>query len=115
MKFWTCPVAEHRDRHLVVTVEWHGDTAHCTAPDCVWTSDMTRLVIDRYAQHIEAKHEQAMLEVLAERDQAREAADDLAGMIARLTGVDIGEHSNLNDPWRNALAAAEHHTKAGAP
>jgi hypothetical protein len=43
MRFWVCPVREHRGRNdaqgwPVVTVEWHGDVAHCTAPGCGRTS-----------------------------------------------------------------------------
>ena len=46
-------------------------------------------------------------EVLEERDQHHDRADALAAAIAEITGVEIGEHSNLNDPWENALEAAE--------
>lgn len=43
IQFWTCPVVEHRRRTAasggpVVTVEWRDGIAHCTAPDCVQTS-----------------------------------------------------------------------------
>lgn len=44
IRFWVCPVAEHRDRRddhgmPVATVEWDGNgTAHCMAPDCDRTS-----------------------------------------------------------------------------
>lgn len=39
VRFWTCPVVEHDDRRdaagrPVVTVQWEGDTARCTAPGC---------------------------------------------------------------------------------
>ena len=45
---------------------------------------------------------EAMLrEVVEERDRYHEAADELAGAIAP-TEV-IGEHTNLNDPWKNAI------------
>lgn len=44
-QFWTCPIREHSERGglfgagtPVVTVEWRGDVAHCTAPGCGHTS-----------------------------------------------------------------------------
>lgn len=51
--------------------------------------------------------ERAAMDALRERDEYHEVADQLAAAISRLTCVDIGEHSSGNDPWRNALAAAE--------
>lgn len=45
-------------------------------------------------------------QTLAERDRYHERADELAGAIAKHLGIDIGEHSNLNDPWQNAIDAA---------
>jgi chromosome segregation ATPase len=47
------------------------------------------------------------MRTLVERDRAEDMADQLAAAIGRLAGVEIGEHSNANDPWRNALQAAE--------
>lgn len=49
--------------------------------------------------------ERALLQVIEERDEAVEWADKLAGAIAAAAGVDIGEHSNLNEPWERALDA----------
>ncbi len=40
---------------------------------------------------------------MADRDQYHEWADKLAGAIAEHFGADIGEHSNLNCPWSEAL------------
>ena len=34
VRFWVCPIDEHRERKGVVTVEWDGDVAHCTYPGC---------------------------------------------------------------------------------
>ncbi|MEV2239495.1 hypothetical protein [Micromonospora sp. NPDC049891] len=39
IKFWKCPISGHSRRNSpdgwpVVTVEWDGDVARCTAPDC---------------------------------------------------------------------------------
>lgn len=42
--------------------------------------------------------------ILEERDNAEEWADKLANAIAAHVSEDIGEHSNLNNPWANALA-----------
>lgn len=44
---------------------------------------------------------------LSERDRYHEIADDLAAQIAAITGVEIGEHSSANDPWQNAMLAAD--------
>lgn len=49
----------------------------------------------------------AILQLIDERDDARTFADQLAAALALLAGVDIGEHSNGNNPWRNALDAAD--------
>jgi hypothetical protein len=52
-------------------------------------------------------HEKEILKVIDERDQYHEWADKLADAIAERLGVDIGEHSNLNSPWENALEFIE--------
>lgn len=44
---------------------------------------------------------------LRQRDSYHEWADSLAEGIAKHLGIDIGEHSNANLPWENALAALE--------
>ena len=44
-----------------------------------------------------------LAEEVKERERLEEMCDLLAGKIAHLEGLNIGEHSNLNDPWRNAL------------
>jgi hypothetical protein len=51
--------------------------------------------------------ETALEEVLGERDQYSDVADELAAAIAVITGVDVGEHSSANDPWYEALEAAK--------
>lgn len=40
---------------------------------------------------------------LKDRDRYHEMADELADAIAKHFGVEIGEHSNMNCPWENAL------------
>lgn len=52
--------------------------------------------------------------VIDQRDRYHEIADDLAGHIATITGVDIGEHSSANCPWQNAIEAAEEYEPAQA-
>lgn len=42
---------------------------------------------------------------LEERDNAEDWAEQLANDISAVTGIDIGEHSNMNNPWANALEA----------
>ncbi len=37
VRFWVCPVDEHRQRDTV-TVAWEGGIAHCTAAGCQETS-----------------------------------------------------------------------------
>ena len=46
-------------------------------------------------------------QLLAERDEASEAADELVNVIERYFGVECGEHSNLNCPWQEALSFME--------
>jgi hypothetical protein len=48
-----------------------------------------------------------LTQALIERDEYHAIADELAEMIAQITGEDIGEHTSANFPWRNALDAAE--------
>lgn len=38
VRFWVCPIDEHRERRGVVTVRWKDGVAHCTAPGCQRTS-----------------------------------------------------------------------------
>jgi hypothetical protein len=69
----------------------NGDFYPCTSAE-----------FDRMYQvlKVELSHEQEMLEVIDERDKAEEWADKLAHAIGN--GAE-GEHSNLNNPWENAL------------
>lgn len=45
----------------------------------------------------------AVLEEIEIRDNYHAAADMLANEISRCFGVDIGEHTNCNNPWVNAF------------
>jgi hypothetical protein len=58
--------------------------------------------------------DRALDEIIDQRDRCEEVADELADQIARITGVDIGEHSNANCPWQNAIEAAEEYKPAEA-
>lgn len=51
---------------------------------------------------------------IRDRDCYHEWADDLAAAISKFTGVDIGEHSNMNNPWREALDAIENYEPAAS-
>jgi Lar family restriction alleviation protein len=42
-------------------------------------------------------------QILQERDDYHDIADNLTAAIAKHFNVDFGEHSNLNSPWREAL------------
>lgn len=43
-------------------------------------------------------------DALTDRDRYHDVADELADAIAKHFDVEIGEHSNMNCPWENALA-----------
>jgi hypothetical protein len=45
-------------------------------------------------------------QLIKERDHAEDLADKLAAAIAKIAGVEIGEHSDFNSPWNNALVVA---------
>jgi chromosome segregation ATPase len=54
-----------------------------------------------------AEADRDMDQLIGERDHAQGMADKLADAIATLLGVEIGEHSNMNCPWEQALEAFE--------
>lgn len=49
VRFWVCPVREHRDRDTV-TVEWVDGIAHCTAPGCANTSAPARSRLSEFTE-----------------------------------------------------------------
>ena len=55
---------------------------------------------------IKAARDKDLDQVITQRDNAEDMADRLADMIAKITEVNIGEHSSANCPWQNALDAA---------
>jgi hypothetical protein len=72
-----------------------------------------RARVKKLLAHIDAqeaeikKSEQREMEMSDERDKYHEFADLLSWQLARLCGAEIGEHTNLNNPWQNALDASE--------
>ena len=46
-------------------------------------------------------------EALTDRDDYHDIADQLAEQIAAITEQEIGEHSSGNNPWKNAMLAAD--------
>ena len=75
-----------------------------------------RMVVERLAEAESAylsawarlvKEERLHGYAMEDRDHAEEMADKLADAIATLLGVEIGEHSNMNCPWEQALEAFE--------
>ncbi|ESS38019.1 hypothetical protein P355_0145 [Burkholderia cenocepacia KC-01] len=51
-------------------------------------------------------------QALRERDEYHETADKLAAAVAKHFGADIGEHSNANCPWEEALEVIENAAQA---
>jgi hypothetical protein len=83
------------------------------------TSDYARQAANRILELVgqamakrEEEHEAAVLQVIDERDEAIEAADQLADFLADITGAEVGEHSSTNEPWRNAMQAADEYLRS---
>ena len=53
------------------------------------------------------KHDHEIEQLIHQRDHAQDMADKLAHAIATKLKVDVGEHSNVNCPWENALEIIE--------
>lgn len=95
-----------------LVAECRGPAGFATWKDAALDERMKRVadqpstVPDNLAERLsseERDHDQTM----KERDDAEKIADALAHAIAAITGDEIGEHSNMNCPWQNALDAAE--------
>lgn len=67
-----------------------------------------------HADDGDTPEDRVLSETIDQRDRYHEMADELAGHIAAITGVDIGEHSSANCPWQNAIEAAEEYKPAQA-
>lgn len=96
---------EQRDaiRHAIVILD-HRENFGPNSPSRIASRVLTAILA---APAAPAPKDAEILQVIDERDAYHEMADDLAAQIAAITDVDIGEHSNLNDPWRNAMLAAD--------
>lgn len=70
-----------------------------TDPDCLKRQDE---IIRKLVKENEELDNQ-LTQALQERDRYHDVADALAAGVARHFDADIGEHSNMNDPWQNAL------------
>lgn len=64
-----------------------------------------RAAYERGKAERDERHERDVLEVIADRDLYHEWADKLADAIGAHLGIDIGEHSNMNNPWAVAYDA----------
>lgn len=59
------------------------------------------------AKREEQRLESAISDLIQERERATDWADRLANRISEVTGADIGEHSNLCNPWHEAYEALD--------
>ena len=89
-------------RSLTARLERYDAQAY---EDLIKAKDGALAEVERQRAEV-AETDRALMQVIPECDERGDAADVLAEAIARLTGVEIGEHSSANDPWRNALDAA---------
>lgn len=63
----------------------------------------------------EPSEERQITQLIDERDRNEAYADDLADLIAKITGADIGEHTSSNIPWENAIEAAQEFLLRNSP
>lgn len=64
--------------------------------------EVSKAQVEHLQQRLESE-EKSCEQVIGQRDSYHDWADELASGIARFFGVDIGEHSSANNPWREAL------------
>ena len=76
-----------------------GEAVAYTDPDCFSRQDE---IIRKLAKE-NAELDNQLTQALQERDKYHDVADALANGVALHFDADIGEHSNMNDPWQNAL------------
>ena len=60
-------------------------------------------LIEQWNTRVTSYNDPLHYDTLRDRDRYHEMADELADAIAKHFGVEIGEHSNMNCPWENAL------------
>jgi len=95
---------EARDRHIERDAR---STAMEAEPRHFWAAGVAegrRLEADDHVE-AECRVENEITHEIEQREAAEAVADKLTAAIGRHLGVDFGEHSNLNDPWGNALVA----------
>ena len=76
------------------------------APDRAWVEGWIAACAERSAPP-RPSDDALWDQTLKERDSYQEWADKLAAAIAKHLGVEIGEHSNMNNPWAEILDAIE--------
>lgn len=91
--------AEHLPEKLILHFE-------VDVPDLIAEIERLRSEVDRLNRRT-TSDESAILDLIGERDERELRLDDLATAIGEMVGVDMGEHSNDNDPWSNALQAVK--------
>lgn len=67
-----------------------------------WMGEPAEL-IEQWNTRVTSYNDPLHYDTLRDRDRYHEMADELADAIAKHFGVEIGEHSNMNCPWENAL------------
>lgn len=72
-------------------------------------ADLMNRAADRLFELSDGPSDRQWQQVLNERDNYHKWADILADAIQRHTGIDIGEHSNVNNPWAAASNAIENY------
>ncbi|WP_312903574.1 hypothetical protein [Stutzerimonas nitrititolerans] len=78
-----------------------GQSTPAGAPSEEW------LQVATLAEPAPAQDDREIAELIDQRDNAEDWANKLSAAIASHTGAYIGEHSNMNCPWANALEAIE--------
>lgn len=71
--------------------------------NCAWRAWQARAVLAQAAPVARPTDDELWDQTLCERDTYHEWADKLAGAIGTYFGADVGEHSNQNCPWAEAL------------
>ena len=103
------PLPGSADAHLPAQAIGHGEVTDAMV-DKAWN----RFEAALHADDGDTPEDRVLSETIDQRDRYHELADDLAGHLARITGVDIGEHSSANCPWQNAIEAADEYKPAQA-
>lgn len=77
-----------------------------------WVDNAKAAVKDLYAAKTQDDTE--VLEMIGERDELEDKLDSLSEAVASYFEQDIGEHSNVNDPWYNAYELLRDNTRPKA-